>query len=220
MVDFIFKRATLDDVDFVADIIMEAEKSMTSRNGLANMFDLSESECKKYVIEILKEEMDGCELSLSSFILAFHNDEPVAGMGGWLEGADDMPSSVIKSNLIGYYFPKSNLLKFKEKLAVVKDIQIPRESGTYQMEYAYIKSEYTGYFLFNDLDEKHIEFASSLTPKPTKIQSHVFANNSIVLKLHEMMGFKKVATFHSDNPLTKQYFPDDTVVLIEKELYI
>ena len=218
MVDFIFKRATLDDVDFVAEIIIEAEKSMTNRNGLANMFDLSEVECKKYIIEILKEEMDGCELSLSSFILVFHGDKPVAGMGGWLEGTDDMPSSIIKSNLIGYYFPKSNFIKFKERLDVIKDIQIPRENGTYQLEYGYVKSEYTGYFLFNDLDKKHIEFASSLTPKPQKIQGHVFANNKIVLKLHEMMGFKQVATFHSNNPLTKQYFPDDTVVLIEKEL--
>lgn len=218
MDDFIFKRATLDDVEFVADIITEAEKSMTGRNGLANLFDLSDNDFKKYVIDILNEEMDGCEFSLSNFILAFHKGEPVAGMGGWVEGFEGMPSSIIKSNLIGYYFPRENVIRSREKLEIVKDIQIPREMGTYQLEYAYVKKEYTGYFLFNDLDEMHIEYALSLTPKPKKIQGHVFANNKIVLKLHELQGFKVVKSYHSNNPLTKEYYPDDTVLLIEKEL--
>lgn len=218
MKDFIFKRATLDNVDFVADIIIEAEKSMTGRNGLANMFDLSEDDFRKCIIEILKEEVDGCELSLSSFILAFYDGEPVAGMGGWLEGAEELPSSIIKSNLIGFCFPKKNVLSFRDKLDIVKDIQIPREMGTYQMEYAFVKKEFTGYFLFNDLDERHIEYALSLMPKPTKIQGHVFACNKLVIRLHEMLGFKVVASYHSKHPLTKQYFPDDTVLLIEKDL--
>lgn len=218
MDDFIFKRATLNDVEFVAEIITEAEKSMTGKNGLANFYDLSDEEFKNCIISILNEEIEGCEFSLSNFILAFHNGEPIAGMGGWVEGLEDIPSSLIKSNLIGYYFPKENILKSKDKMDIVKDIQIPREAGTYQLEYAYVKKEYTGYLLFNDLDEIHIQYASSLTPKPKKIQGHVFACNKVVLKLHELQGFKVVKTFHSSNPLTKDYFPDDTVVLIEKEL--
>ena len=198
MDDFIFKRATLDDVEFVAEIITEAEKSNTGRNGLANLFDLSDNDFKRYIIDILNEEVDGCEFSLSNFILAFHKGEPVAGMGGWVEGFD--------------------VIRAREKLEIVKDIQIPREMGTYQLEYAYVKKEYTGYFLFNDLDEKHFEYALGLTPKPKKIQGHVFASNKIVLKLYELEGFKVVKSYHSDNPLTKEYYPDNTVLLIEKEL--
>lgn len=218
MDDFVFKRATIDDVEFVAEIISEAEKSMTGRNGLANFYNLSDEEFKQCIINILNEEIEGCEFSLNNFILVFHKGEPVAGMGGWLEGLEDIPSSLIKSNLIGYYFPKEKIRDSKDKLEIVKDIQIPRETGTYQLEYAYVKKEYTGYLLFNDLDEMHIKYAMNLTPKPKKIQGHVFACNKIVLKLHELQGFKVVKTYHSDNPLTKEYFPDDTVVLIEKEL--
>lgn len=218
MDDFIFKRATLQDVDFVAEIITEAEKSMTGRNGLANLFGLSDDVFNKCIVDILEEEVEGCEFSLSNFILVYHKGMPVAGMGGWLEGCGEMPSHILKSNLIGYYFPRQKVIEAQKMIETVKDIQIPREPGTYQLEYAYVKKEYTGYLLFNDLDEKHIEYASSLTPKPPKIQGHVFASNKIVLKLHELQGFKIVKEFHSSNPLTKELFPDDTVVLIEKEL--
>ena len=218
MEEFTYRRATSADAEFVADIIIEAEKSMTGRNGLARYFELNDEEFKRCVIDILMEEEDGCEFSLSSFILAIYQGQPVAGMGGWLEGKDGLSSSIIKSNLIGYYFPRENVVRSREKQIIVKDIQIPREPGTYQLEYAYVKPEYTGYFLFNDLDERHIEYAMTLTPKPTKVQSHVFASNKIVLKLHRLMGFEVIKSYHSNHPLTKEYYPDDTVLLIEKIL--
>lgn len=219
MDDFVFKRATLKDVDFVADIIINAEKSSTDRNGFANLFELQEDKFKELIIKILEEEIEGCELSLSNFILAYHNDKPVAGMGGWLEGyPDNMPSEIIKSNLIGYFFPREVIMKSVKNSEVYKDIQIPREKGAYQLEYGYVKPEYTGYGLFSDLDELHIKYALSLDPKPTKIQGHVCAKNKVVIKIHELEGFKVVKEYKSTNPRTIEFYPDDTIVLIEKML--
>ena len=67
---YIIRKATLDDVEFIATVIIEAEKSMTNNFGLANFFELSEEDIRKYIIQILEEEVDGCEFSLSSFFVA------------------------------------------------------------------------------------------------------------------------------------------------------
>ena len=57
---YIIRKATLNDVEFIATVIIEAEKSMTNNFGLANFFELSEEDIRKYIIQILEEEVDGC----------------------------------------------------------------------------------------------------------------------------------------------------------------
>ena len=129
----IIRKATLDDVEFIATVLIEAEKSMTNNFGLANFFELSEEDIRKYIIQILEEEVDGCEFSLSSFFVAEYDGEPVSALGGWLEGYyDEMPSTLLKANLVGYVFPKENVLRTRDKADIVKALQIEREMGTYQ----------------------------------------------------------------------------------------
>ena len=53
---YIIRKATLNDVEFIADVIIEAEKSMTNNFGLANFFEMTESEIRKCIIQILEEE--------------------------------------------------------------------------------------------------------------------------------------------------------------------
>ena len=109
---YIIRKATLDDVDFITKVIIEAEKSMTNNFGLANFFEMSEDEIEGYIKQILEEEIDGCEFSLSSFFVAEYDGEPVSALGGWLEGYyDEMPSEILKSNLVGFVFPKDKVLK-------------------------------------------------------------------------------------------------------------
>lgn len=96
---YIIRRATLNDVDFIAKVIIEAEKSMTNNLGLAKFFEMSENEIEICIKQILEEEVNGCEFSLSSFFVAEYDDETVSALGGWLEGYyDEMPSEILKSN--------------------------------------------------------------------------------------------------------------------------
>ena len=67
----IIRPATLDDVEFIATTIIEAEKSSTDKIGPANYFGISESDYRNYLIQMLEEEIDGCELSISSFLIAW-----------------------------------------------------------------------------------------------------------------------------------------------------
>ena len=216
---YIIRKATLDDVDFIAMVIIEAEKSMTNNLGLANFFELSESEIKDCLINILQEEVDGCEFSLSSFYVAEYDGEPVSALGGWLEGFyDKMPSAIIKSNLVGYVFPRESVLKIRGKADIVRALQIEREMGTYQLEYSYTRDEHRGHRLIQRLMMTHLAYAKELDPYVKKAQLHVFENNKTIIKVHERSGFHIVRRYVSDNPQVLEYYPYNVELLMEKEL--
>lgn len=215
---YIFRKATINDVDFLVTTIIEAEKSSTNNLGLANYLEVTEEELRHYLKAILEEEIDGCEMSISSFIVAEYDGVVVSAKGGWMEGnnEDEQSSAVLKSNLISYHFPMEKILNAQKKWEIVKDIQIEREWGAYQWEYSYTVPEHRGHHLVPRINDMHIEKAIELGAK--KIQGHVFAKNIKILKVYERSGFKVLRSYTSNHPLTKEYYPDNTILLLEKEL--
>lgn len=214
----IIREAKLSDAAFIAETIVEAEKSGTDRLGSANYFEITEEEYKNYLVQMLEEEVDGCEISLSSFVVAEYDGEPVAARGGWLEcdNEDAMPSALLKANLFGFVLPKEKLLKGQAKYEIVKDIQIDREPGTYQLENSFTKADFRGNHIMGKLDAYHIDIAIAKGVK--KIQAHVFQNNKQSMLACERSGFQIVKYYTSTHPLTKQMYPDDTMVLLERYL--
>lgn len=212
------RPATLDDVDFIVTTIVEAEKSSTDRIGPANYFEIGETEYKEYLRQMLEEEIDGCEVSISSFVVAEYEGILVAARGGWLEGAneDNMSSSFLKSNLFAYILPQDKLAKGQLKYDIVKDILIERELGAYQLEDAYTIPSFRGFHIMSVLDSYHIDKAKSMGVK--KVQRHVCNSNSKSLKACKRVGFHIVKKYTSHHPLIKEFYPDDTMVLLEKEL--
>lgn len=214
------RQAAMSDVEFLADTIIEAEKSGTPRCGLALYFDISESELRKYIIQMLEEEVDGCEFSVSSFMVATFNGKPVAALSGWLEGSneDGLTSSMLKSNLISFVFPPRIVAKTKEKLPIVKEIQIERKKGAYHFEYAYVDPDHSGNKLMQKLMLAHFDRAKELDPNTTEVYSHPFSHNETIILVHEQMGFRIVKKYKSTNPLTIKYYPSDTLYLMEAEI--
>ena len=211
------RRACTGDLDFICEVIISAEKSMTENLGLAKLFGLTESELRGYLTMMLEEEIDGCELSLSSFLVATYAGKPVASMAGWLEGYPDGDSSaILKANLISFILPKENILKAMDRQKVVRDLQIERQQGTYQLEYSYTDPYHRGKGLVNMIIETHLTYAKSLSPDCYKAQVHVFENNPVAIKMYEKSGFKIVRRYESSDPLTKTYFPYNVELLMEK----
>lgn len=215
---YVFRQATDQDVDFIATAIIEAEKSSTNNLGLANMYGMTEEELRPYLIQILEEDVEGCEFWLSGYIIAEYEGNPVATGCGWLEGHNEyeLPSEILKSNIISYYFPKDKILQSAEKADIVKGIQLKREPGTYQWEFFYTVVEHRGHHLVPKIKEIFLQRGKSVGAK--KLQGHVFANNEKSLKTYERLGFHVVEKKTSNHPLTKEFFPCDTILLMEKEL--
>lgn len=214
----IIRPAKLSDAEFIANTIVEAEKSNTDKLGTANCFEITEEEYKQYVVQMLEEEIDGCEISLSSFLVAEYEGEPVAASAGWIEcdNEDEMPSALIKSNLYRYFLPKENLLKGARKSDIIKGIQIDREPGTYQLENSFTKAEFRGHHIRRMLEKAHMDRALEKGVK--KIQTHVFLNNESSMVGCQNNGFTVVKQFASTHPLTKELYPGDTIVLLERYL--
>lgn len=214
----VIRPATLDDVEFIATTIIEAEKSSTDKIGPANYFEISEEDYRKYLIQMLEEEIDGCELSISSFVVAEYEGEVVAARGGWLEGDNEehAPSSLLKSNLFAYFLPKENLMKGQSKYDIVKDILIERDMDTYQFENSYTRPDFRGYHIMAKLDNWHIKRAAEMGAK--KVQVVVCNENEKALKARQRTGFRTVKTFISHHPLIRDYYPDNTLLLMERDI--
>lgn len=212
------RKATINDIDFLVDTIVSAEKSSTDNFGLAKLFDLSEDEMRDCIKAMLEEEIDGCEFSISSFIVAETQGEVIAAFAGWNEGKneDDLASAILKSNLVGYYLPKENVRKSQSKSDIVRPLQIEREKGSYQLEYSYTKPGYRGRGIMAAIINAHIQQAIADGCK--KMQVHVFYNNPAAIKTYEKMGFEVKRKYESIHPLTSEYFPSNIELLMEKEI--
>lgn len=216
MEEYTFRAASLKDIDFIIKTIIEAEKSGTDKIGIARLFNLSEFEVVKYLKMILNEEIIGCEFSISSFMVAEINGNCVAAVGGWKEGEndDDLPSAILKSNLLGFVLPSENILFGKLRSKFFKDIQIERAADSYQIEYVYVDSKHRGQNLSSTLINKHIE--KSKDCKDLFVQ--VFANNYGAIKLYEKLGFSIYKSFKSEYSEILDYLPCNEKHLMKKNI--
>jgi ribosomal protein S18 acetylase RimI-like enzyme len=219
-IDYLIRKATINDVDFLADVIIGAEKSFTKNLGLANFFDLSEEKVKELIIAMLNEEMDGCEFSLSSFFIAWYGDKPVGAVGGWPEGYyDGVSSNLLKSNLISFIFPKENVAKAQAKMAMIKEmLQIERPPRTYQIEYGYVDNEHRGKRITDRLMDVHRAHAKEVDPNITVMQVSCFETNQTSIKMHQKNGFQIIKRYVCDNEDIFNYMPHNVKVLLEKQI--
>ena len=218
--NYFFRKAGIKDIEFISKVIIEAEKSGSTMIGLANILETDESTLKEYLIKILEEKIDGCEFSLSSFVIAEYNDTPVAAFGGWIEGEneDGQPSSQLKSNLIGFLLPKEKLFALKNKSEAIKGIAIERELQTHQLEYAFVIKEQRGNHLINLIIDELLKIAKKQNSSIKKSQVQVFENNTAAVRVYENSGYKITKRVESKNPETLKYFPFNVKLLMEKEL--
>lgn len=216
--DIVIRKASITDIDFLVDTIVSAEKSGTDNFGLAKLFEVSEVDMRNYIKGMLEEEIDGCEFSISSFLVADKGGEVVAAFAGWNEGynEDELSSAILKSNLVGYYLPSENLKKSQNKSDVVRPLQIERELGAYQLEYSYTKPAYRGQGIMAAIIAAHEQAA--LTLGCSKMQVHVFDNNPAAIRIYEKMGFEVVKRYESAHPLTSEFFPSNVELLMEKRI--
>lgn len=214
---YTIRNANLQDISFLADVIIAAEKSNSDKLSFSTLFNIKEENVKKLLCEMLDEEIIGCEISLSSFLIVEYNENPVAAFGGWIEGFDDeMSSKILKSNLLSYYFGKEGILYLKSKSHLIKDILIDREDKSLQLEYLYIEKEHRGKKITDMLIRQHIINAIKIYPALEKIQVQVFKNNHGAVKVYQNNGFTISKSFKVNDKEVLNYLPFNEKYLMEK----
>jgi len=219
MSEYIYREATIEDIPFLVEVVIEAEKSGSDIIGLSKIFGIDELDLRKYLTQIFEEEIDGCEFSVSSFFVAEYESLPVAALGGWIEGEneDGLPSSILKSNLLSYILPREIFSQLHKTSEIIKDIQREREPHTHQIEYGYVKPGHYGKDLYGNLIDKLLEKAKSQNKLVKKSYAQTFEKNIFPIKLLKKSGYKIVKRFESKHPEILNYLPYNVLLLLERE---
>jgi GNAT superfamily N-acetyltransferase len=219
MEDYKIRKATPDDFPFLADVIIRAEKGTTGKLSFSTLFGLEEDRVKPLIISLLEENIEGCEFSPSSYLIADYNGVPVAAVGAWIEGFNgNLPSKILKSNLLIYLLGKKQIQSFKSKFHIISDIVIEREKMTLQTEYMYVARAHRGKGLHIKLADAILAKAFSVCPELSKAQAHVFENNYAAIKVFEEIGFRKVRSYISGDTEIFDLLPYNSKILMEGDL--
>lgn len=205
MSEYIFRKAKIQDIDFLVESIIEAEKGGTEKLGLSTLFNLKEDSVAKYIRLMLLEGVEGCEFSLESFFVFEFEQQCIATAAAWIESNnhEHISSSIIKSNLFNFYIPFSHRQYMLEKAQRMSDLFIERTPGTLQFEYVYVNPGFRGQNIACKLIKSII--LSFDVPIDKYIQ--VFSNNIAAIRCYEKVGFITYKTFTASKQDLNDYLP-------------
>lgn len=216
MEKFSLRNATQKDIPFLVDTIIEAEKSGTDVLTYTTIFGLTEQETRSYLALMLEEEVDGCEISVSGFLLAELNGKVVGAVGSWVEGSEGIPSTVLKGNLLNYILPSSSIEKASKLSGIARDLHIEYKNNTLQIGLVYVAKEARGLGLVKLLLDKIIGIAKAEFPEINEVNIQVFGNNTAAIKAYEKAGFKLVYTKTASLAEINNYMPGDSKVVMQQ----
>jgi len=211
------RRATFSDIPFLGKVVIEAEQSNTDKLSYATLFNIPNSEAYKLIVQMFEEDVNGCEFSVSSYLVAECNDKPVASFGGWIENFEDqLDSSLLKSNLISFTFSRVSIQFLRTKQDLIKGILAKREPNTLQLEYLFVSENFRGLKVADSLIQNHITIAKNLNPSLAKVQVQVFANNHSAINVYNRNGFETVKSYKVEDIQILNYLPHNEKYIMEK----
>jgi len=219
MDDIIIRRATISDVAFLVETIIEAEKSGTDVLSYSTVFGLSEEESRRYIAEMLLEEVDGCEISISSFMVAEIDGTAVAAVSAWIEGIEGIPSKVLKGNLLNFTLPKECIERVAKLNHILHELHIEYFPGAIQKGAGYVLDKYRGNNLLGLLTDEIIKLLLAIKPDIKEVFTQIYGSNFRAINANKKTGFKIVLTKESDNEVINLYLPSTNKVMMKKELY-
>jgi len=209
------RRATEADADFIVKAIIEAEKSGTDKLSYATVFGLNEAKVEEILKNAVLEDIPGNELCISGFIIAFIDGIPSGAVCSWIEGADDMPSAILKANILYHFLGTEVLERAAVNSKLIDQLTIPRETGAMQIESVYVSNKFRGLGISNKLILEHIKDTSQIGPEITKVQIQLAGTNESALRSYLKLGFKTTVTKTCDDAKILDLLPSDTRIMME-----
>jgi hypothetical protein len=216
--EFIIRPATIKDIPFLADTIIEAEKAGTDILSWSTIFGLTEAETRKYISVMLSEEVDGCELSVSSFLVAEINGQVVAALSAWIEGKNNESSIQLKGNLLSYVLPRDCIIRASAIYPVIQEVHIDYIPGSIQKGAGYIVRDFRNKNLFQILTNEIIERLLKSDPNIAQAYTQIYGCNIPAIKANEKIDFKIVMEKQSSNEEILRYLPSNRKLLLKREL--
>lgn len=212
------RKANLKDIPFLTKTIIEAEKSGTTILSYSAIFGLNEFEIEMLISKMLSEEIEDCELSISSFLIAEENGITAASLSGWLENASGIPSAVLKGNLLNYFLPRESFEKAAACAKYTKELHIDYVPNSFQIGAGYVAESFRGRQLLGLLTEELINRLTTQYPSANEIYAQIFDCNIPSLKTYQRAGFEIINTKISKEKKITDYLPSSKKILLKKNL--
>lgn len=210
------RKATTDDVDFLVENLISAEKAGTDVFSYSRIFEITEAEFAKIAREMMLEDMTGQEFCISDYLIAEWEGQAAGAVSGWIEGESGKSSTIIKGVLFSYFFPKDKIKIAAEKNKVLEQIHIPRKPGTLQIESGAVRAEFRGKGILNHLMLGHEEMHKARVPELSIIEGHLLGLNKFASRSHERIGYTLVDSRQSDDPRILELIPGNMRILMHK----
>jgi len=213
-----FRKADIQDIDFIIDCIVEAEKSGSSIIANQQIFGLTEVEYRSMLRKILSEDVPGSEYCCDSFFLALDGVRPVGGFAMWLEGEGNQSSNMIKASLLSYSVGVEKWVETRPVLSLISSVMIPRTPKTFQIDAGYVIPDYRGMRISPMMNHFAIKWFIKQYPEITRIQTSCIIENEKSLKTLQHAGFVIINRSQSPDPEIKKYIPGTGFYQLEMNL--
>jgi hypothetical protein len=209
-----FRKANIDDIDFVIEAIIESEKSGTHMISSCKIFNFTEKEFKDILRKILVQDIPGYDYYLSGFIIAELQGEKIGTVGSWVEASGGTASGMIKATVLFQYLCAAKFKEINKNTKVVKGLTLNREPGTLQLEHGYTKEKYRRQGVFINVIKENIK-QNILHHNFLKVQGILFNENYKSFKAHLKLGYKVIEEKKVEDPDIFKFFPYNAKVLME-----
>jgi GNAT superfamily N-acetyltransferase len=209
------RQACTDDIDFVIETIIEAEKSGSEIIPSCNILLFSKEKFKEILREALLKNNPDYDYSLSGYLIAEKDGENIGALGSWLESYDGVNSSLIKSTVLLPHLSKDQMSEISKNSRIVRELSTDRKKETLQLEYAYVLESYRRQGVFTRLIEEQIlRYKGKYSPLRIA-QATLSKTNIKSFNAYKKLGFEIVEERHSNNPEIFNFFSSDTKVVME-----
>lgn len=210
------RKATEKDIAFLAEAVIEAEKSGTDRLSYSTIFGMREEDVRSLLPSILEEDITGQELCISGFLIAEAAGEYAGAVCAWIEGASGNLSSRLKADVLAHFMGRERIINAARYASLLNAVHIERENGALQLETVYTCNKYRGQGVSGTLINEHIRLYKTAFPGLNKAQILLAKTNDSAYKAYHKPGFTTVLEKHCPDAAILQVLPSDTMILMEK----
>jgi GNAT superfamily N-acetyltransferase len=178
-------KARDQDIPFLVDSVINAEKLDTNIISYCTLFNINERVLKEQIKEAFQESMGIIVWDINQWLVAVdEKGNAIAALAHWIENIL-LDSETQKFKYLSF-LNKSNLNNpnFEIVFQALKKIQIHREANVCQFDFLYTKPEFQGKGIMSSL----IKNAISHHPN-SKFQIQVLECNDKAKRLYEKLGF-------------------------------
>jgi predicted GNAT family acetyltransferase len=211
----IVRQAVKDDIPFIIEGIIEAEKSGGNTITSCVVFDLTILEFKDILKTLLAEDVEDYDYYLNGFFIAEHDGKPIGTCGSWVEGINDLPSGMIKANMLLQNLSREKIMFGNKQVRIIKDLNFPREKGTIQLEHIYVSEPFRRKGVASKIIYSIVKYYKSLNQTVEKVQGILFKDNFKSFNMHLKNGYVETETKTSSNPEVLTVFPYQSRTLME-----